>query len=210
MACASSGVATPMSRSGDDAQEYPQGQPALEETLIPMPAHRRGPRRDWVAFRGSASQHWIAGVAAAAVVGQEADQRRRFCPSRHDSGRNVLPVAVLTRPAWASVLRVEGKCRRGQVKLLGDHPDGQAGRGVLDQQSEDGEAAVLRQRGERGDGIGIVHFSNNTEILPLPQSVCRRRWFSRASGLARSIGQSRLALATRCAEGLQISRILAI
>jgi hypothetical protein len=107
-----------------------------------------------------------AAASAAAVLGEVGDQRVH----RVEVGAVDDVAAVLRGPDQPRVrqfLQVKRQRRRGDVEPPGDGTGGKPGWTGLDQQAEQREARLLRERGEPGDGVGVVigfHVSNIIEI----------------------------------------------
>jgi glyceraldehyde 3-phosphate dehydrogenase len=155
-------------RSGNDAQEHPKRQPALEETH--WPGHRQCARTQpgggaavgdrQASGNGIYRSPCAAGLQISGWPPQQLSVRKPIRASMRRMSawqRTKRPsCTVLTRPAWVNVFKWKDSVGAGKLQLLGNEPHGQAGRGVLDEQAEDGE--TVSEEREMTIKVGINGF----------------------------------------------------
>src|SRR5687767_2900401 len=101
--------------------------------------------------------------AAAAVLRQERHERRHAL----EVDRVIDEAAFLPSGDEAALrerLQVERQGCRRNVELLSDDARSHALRPRLDEETEDRKTGVLRERGERGDGVFDFHVSSIMEM----------------------------------------------
>ena len=123
-----------------------------------------------LSFMGNGFCRGRARAAAAAVLGEVRNERVR---GLEIGGVNdEAPFVAAPGDAGAREAgEMEGQRRRREAELLADAAGRHALRPRLDEQPEDAEPRLLRERGERVDRFLGFHVSNNMEIITVGQGA---------------------------------------